>query len=108
MDEYSSLAGTPIITPPHGKVSGLAGKRRIGERKKQKKEKKDQGKKEEDDVVIHGKIQDSVRKDEHVSGKGPPGKEAQEDHATENEDAPTGYGKRLPGKKQKKIIDLMI
>lgn len=108
MDEYSSLAGTPIITPPHGKVSGLAGKRRIGERKKQKKDKKDQRKKEEDDVVIHGKIQDSVRKEERVSGEGRPGKEEQEDHTTEKEDAPTGYGKGLPAKKRKKIIDLMI
>lgn len=104
MDEYSSLAGTSIITPPHGKVSGLTGKRKIGDRKRQKKNGEEKRKKGEADVILHGRIQESMEKKEHETGDDL----VVEDRESKEGEAGTEYGKLLPGKKRKNEIDLMI
>ncbi|MBW2095745.1 MAG: hypothetical protein JRI80_12740 [Deltaproteobacteria bacterium] len=104
MDEYSSLAGTSIITPPHGKVSGLTGKRKIGERRKQKKNGKEKRKKGEEDFIIHGRIQESMEKKDNETE----GHLVVKDGEPKEEEAVIEYGKLLPGKKRKGKIDLMI
>jgi len=104
MDEYSSLAGTSIITPPHGKVPGLTGKRKIGDRKRQKKNGNEKRKKEEEDIIIHGRIQESMgKKDNETEGR-----LVVKDGEPKQEEAVLEYGKRLPGRKRKSKIDLMI
>jgi hypothetical protein len=104
MDEYSSLAGTSIITQPHGKVSGLTGKRKIGDRRKQKKNGKENRKREEEDVIIHGRIQESMGKEDNETE----GRLVVKDEEPKQEEAVIEYGKRLPGKKWKSKIDLII
>jgi hypothetical protein len=102
MDEYTSLGGTSIITPPHGKVSGLAAKRRIGERKRRKREGREKREKDQEGVVVHGWLQESL---EQKDIEGPP---VEKDPNPDEEDAVTRYGKRVHGNKRKSKIDLTI
>jgi len=104
MDEYSSLAGTSIIAPPHGKVSSLTGKRKIGDRRKQKKNGEEKRKKGEKDVILHGRIEESMKKRENETEDALVVK----DREPKEGEAVTEYGKLLPGKKRKNKIDLMI
>jgi hypothetical protein len=102
MDEYTSLAGASIITPPHGRVSGLTAKRGIGERKKQKRNGKEKREKEEDVVIVHKRLQ-ALPEREGAAAR-PVVKEREQDE----EDMVIQYGKRPPEKKRKNKIDLMI
>ena len=104
MDEYSSLAGVSNITPPHGKVASLTGKRGIGERKKGKKDGKETQKKEEDEVILRAGIR---REREENSGESDTRFLAQES-SEEQEEAPIGYGIGAKRLKRKKRIDLKI
>lgn len=104
MDEYSSLAGTSIITPPHGRVSGLTGKRKIGDRKKQKKNGKEKEKKEEGDVIIHERIRGPTEKMRSANE----GRHEVKDGDSKQDEEVVEYGKRLQKRKRKSRIDLMI
>jgi hypothetical protein len=104
MDEYSSLAGLSIITPPHGKVAGLTGKRGIGERKRKKKEGKEQQKREEDAVVLQAGMH---REAEEKNGESDLRSLVQE-KGDDREEGPIGYGIPLKRIKRKKRIDLKI
>jgi hypothetical protein len=102
MDEYTSLAGTSIVTPPHGKVSELTPKRRIGDRKKQKRDGKEKREKEREGVIVHGRVQESLEEND-VGGSS-----VEEDRDPDERDMVVRYGKRLPGEKRKRKIDLTI
>ena len=104
MDEYSSLAGMSIITPPHGKVVGLTGKRGIGERKKQKKDGKEKQKREEDEVVLRAGIR---REREQNNGKFDT-RSLEQESSDEQEEEPIGYGIAAKRLKRNKRIDLKI
>ena len=102
MDEYTSLAGASIITPPHGRVPELKAKRGIGQRERQKKNGKEKREKEEEGVIVHKRIQSA------------PEREAATFHPTvkeqfqDEEDTVMEYGKQPPRKKRKSKIDITI
>jgi hypothetical protein len=102
MDEYTSLAGASIVTPPLGKVSGLTAKRGIDERKKQKRNGKEKREKEEQVVIVHKRTQSPPER--ASAAPRPVVKEQDQD----GEDTAMQYGKRPSGKQQKSKIDLMI
>ena len=104
MDEYSSLAGMSIITPPHGKVVGLTGKRGVGERKRKNKEEKEKQKREEDEVVLRADIRRQMEENNGESDIRSPVQESSDNQ----EERPIGYGIPLKRMNRKKRIDLKI
>jgi hypothetical protein len=105
MDEYTSLVGASIITPPHGRVPELAAKRGIGERKRQKRNGKEEREKEEEGVIVHKRIQSPSERPERGDATVRPTAREQD---RDEEDTVMEYGKQRPGKQRKSKIDLMI
>lgn len=102
MDDYASLTGPSVVADPHGRVSGLTPKRRLGDRKKHRERGQEGRGEREEDFVVSKNLQEAM---EHSDS---PGESKNEREIPEEEDEWIQYGRTPPKRKRKHKIDVMI